>query len=72
MEDFALKFAQLKQRVDEELMRTAPIIQPVSLYEPIRYFLGIGGKRLRPILLILSSHAVSGSTDQAIDAAVAI
>jgi len=72
LEEFTLEFAQLKQRVDEELMKTAPIIQPVSLYEPIRYFLSIGGKRLRPILLILSSHAVGGSTDQAIDAAVAI
>lgn len=28
--------------------------QPKSLYEPIRYIMGLGGKRLRPILTLLS------------------
>ncbi len=53
-------------------MNAAPQIEPRSLYEPIRYFLGIGGKRLRPILLLLSNKAVGGDLEQAIDAAVAI
>jgi geranylgeranyl diphosphate synthase type II len=53
-------------------MNAAPQIQPRSLYEPIRYFLEIGGKRLRPILLLLSTRAVRGDIEQAINAAVAI
>jgi geranylgeranyl diphosphate synthase type II len=28
--------------------------QPASLYEPIRYLMGLGGKRLRPMLTLLS------------------
>ena len=66
------KFTQIKEWVDNELMNAAPVIEPRSLYEPIKYFLGIGGKRLRPILLLLSTEAVGGKTERAINAAVAI
>ncbi|MCX6641512.1 MAG: polyprenyl synthetase family protein [bacterium] len=72
MNDFTRTVAQLKDLIDAELMNAAPQIKPHSLYEPIRYFLGIGGKRLRPILLIFSAQAVGGKTDDALDAAVAI
>lgn len=72
MDDFSETIERLRERIDQELMNAAPQIQPRSLYEPIRYFLGIGGKRLRPILVILSARAVKGSVEQAVDAAVAI
>lgn len=72
MNSFSDKFAPLKLRIDRELMDAAPLVQPNSLYEPIRYFLQIGGKRLRPILLVLSAQAVGGSLERVINAAVAI
>ena len=72
MDDFTDNLSQLRERIERELVDAVPEIQPRSLYEPIRYFLDIGGKRLRPILLILSSKAVGGHVDQTIDAAVAI
>ncbi|MBU0518862.1 polyprenyl synthetase family protein [bacterium] len=53
-------------------MNAAPIVEPGSLYEPINYFLGIGGKRLRPILMLLSAQAAGGVNEDALDAAVAI
>lgn len=28
--------------------------KPASLYEPIRYVLSLGGKRIRPVLMLLS------------------
>lgn len=28
--------------------------QPTSLYDPIKYVLSIGGKRIRPVLLLLT------------------
>ena len=28
--------------------------QPQSLYEPIKYVLSLGGKRIRPVLMLLS------------------
>jgi geranylgeranyl diphosphate synthase type II len=45
---------------------------PASVYEPIRYILNSGGKRLRAILVMLSCETVSGSARRALDAAVAI
>ncbi|TKJ40621.1 hypothetical protein CEE37_06555 [candidate division LCP-89 bacterium B3_LCP] len=72
MENFADTVDNLRQRIDAELIEAVPQIQPESLYEPIRYFVGIGGKRLRPILLLLSAQTVNGNIKSAISAAVAI
>ena len=72
MNDFSTMIAQLRAQIDEKLVNSIPEIAPHSLYEPIRYFIGIGGKRLRPILLLLSAQAVGGSIDGAMNAAVAI
>jgi len=30
--------------------------QPTTLYEPIRYIMGLGGKRIRPLLTLLGAH----------------
>jgi geranylgeranyl diphosphate synthase type II len=70
--DFTRTIARLKDRVDEELLIAAPQVEPRSLYEPVRYFLSIGGKRLRPILLLLSARTVGGDPEAAMHAAVAI
>lgn len=72
MENFTTEINQLRERIDRELLNAIPEIQPQSLYEPIRYFISIGGKRLRPILLILSARAVGGNIERAMNAAVAI
>ncbi len=39
---------------------------PAGLYDPIRYALSGGGKRLRPTLLLAMNDAFGGSTDEAI------
>lgn len=46
--------------------------KPDELYEPIRYMIDLGGKRLRPVLLLLACDAFGGNTDDAIPAALAI
>ena len=46
--------------------------EPVNLYEPIRYILQIGGKRLRPILTIMTCDLFKGNAKEAYDAALAI
>ncbi len=46
--------------------------EPKNLYEPIHYILGIGGKRLRPILTLVSSHFFGGDYKKAFPAALAI
>ncbi|RRQ50807.1 polyprenyl synthetase family protein [Maribacter algicola] len=46
--------------------------EPVNLYEPINYILKLGGKRLRPVLALLSAEIFDGSYKNALDAALAI
>ncbi|MEJ2616602.1 MAG: polyprenyl synthetase family protein [Ignavibacteriaceae bacterium] len=46
--------------------------KPESLYKPASYILESGGKRLRPLLVLLSARAVNGKFSQAYNAAVAV
>lgn len=46
--------------------------EPVSLYEPIRYLMGIGGKRLRPLLTLLSYSLFRDDVRSAVPGAVAV
>jgi geranylgeranyl diphosphate synthase type II len=46
--------------------------EPKNLYEPNNYFLSIGGKRLRPILLLLSTELFGGKIEDALAASLAI
>jgi geranylgeranyl diphosphate synthase type II len=45
---------------------------PNSLYEPGSYILNSGGKRLRPLLVLLSAKAVGGKFNNAYNAAAAV
>lgn len=46
--------------------------EPVNLYEPITYILQLGGKRLRPVLVLMSADIFDSSYEKALDAALAI
>ncbi|WP_282074776.1 polyprenyl synthetase family protein [Maribacter aquivivus] len=46
--------------------------EPRNLYEPITYILGLGGKRLRPVLVLMTAEIFKGDFKKALDAAVAI
>ena len=45
---------------------------PKNLYQPVKYILGLGGKRIRPILTLLSTDIFDGNTKNALSAALAI
>lgn len=45
---------------------------PAELYEPVRYILSLGGKRLRPQLLLAACHLAGGSEKDAIAPALGI
>lgn len=45
---------------------------PLNLYEPITYIMDLGGKRLRPILTLISTDVFGGNYEEAMDAALAI
>ncbi|MEM9996202.1 MAG: polyprenyl synthetase family protein [Bacteroidota bacterium] len=46
--------------------------EPAVLYDPVRYVLAGGGKRLRPVLLLLTSEAFGASRDDSMPAALAV
>ncbi len=66
---------QLQEVVNTELQKRSDEIKqltPSNLYSPIDYSLEMGGKRLRPVLLLLSYNIFSDSVQEAIPAAIAI
>ncbi|UII81346.1 polyprenyl synthetase family protein [Flagellimonas sp. CMM7] len=48
------------------------IKEPKNLYEPINYILRLGGKRLRPILTLMTADLFGGNFEDALDSALAI
>lgn len=45
---------------------------PYSLYDPVNYIMSGGGKRIRPILVLLSCETFGGDIENAINAAIAV
>ncbi|MGB5273961.1 MAG: polyprenyl synthetase family protein [Flavobacteriaceae bacterium] len=48
------------------------IREPQNLYAPIQYILGLGGKRLRPVLTLMATEIFGADYRKALDAALAI
>lgn len=46
--------------------------EPINLYEPINYILRLGGKRLRPVLALMTTDIFGGNYKDSLDAALAI
>lgn len=58
--------------IETELNKISTTKNPKELYTPINYTLKLGGKRIRPALLMLSNNLFGGSDKDAINAALAI
>jgi geranylgeranyl diphosphate synthase, type II len=61
-----------KTKVDKKLRQVFNNRQPESLYKPAHYILEGGGKRLRPLLVLLSLKAVGGNLNKAYNASAAV
>jgi len=68
MKDLRELQAIIQTAVDELSYPT----QPPDLYEPISYILSIGGKRMRPALLLMACDLFGGDVNKAVKAALAI
>lgn len=66
-------FQQLVKLFDEQLQKASifPTTLP-SLYEPCNYFLGIGGKRVRPISCLMANELFGDITEDAWNAAYGV
>lgn len=47
-------------------------LEPKNLYEPVGYALSMGGKRLRPVMVLLAYNLINDSVEKVIPAAIAI
>jgi geranylgeranyl diphosphate synthase type II len=67
-----LNLQEYKSEFLAYLDKEIQIKEPKNLYEPIHYILQIGGKRLRPILTLVSAHYFNGNVTDALPASLAI
>src|SRR5215218_10289781 len=58
--------------VEAEIQKLNFREEPSDLYDPIRYMLNLGGKRIRPALVLMSCELFDGSVDEALPAALGI
>lgn len=63
---------QLQQLITDALAVKKYGETPVELYEPIEYIMSLGGKRLRPCLLLMACDMFGGDVAQAVQPALAI
>ena len=63
---------QLQQIIDDAVKQNQYPSHPKELYEPITYLMALGGKRLRPALLLMATDLFAGDVYKALKPALAI
>lgn len=66
------EFAEYLEMVNQAIANLKLPAQPAGLYDPIRYTLDCGGKRLRPVLALAACQAMGKEPMAAIHQAIAI
>lgn len=67
-----LSFDKAQEIINREIDSLVMDHDPVELYQPVKYILSIGGKRIRPALVLMSCSMFSGQVIRAIKPALAI
>jgi geranylgeranyl diphosphate synthase, type II len=65
---------KFQNKINEEIEKLLNdlAVPPAELYEPIRYMLSLGGKRIRPLFVLVACDLFSEKTDEAMSAALAV
>lgn len=64
--------AELQQLVNQAIAEKQFTGTPKELYEPINYLMELGGKRMRPVLLLMACNLFEGNIQKSINPALAI
>lgn len=67
-----LKSEEVLSVVNEAIQSLPFNRQPTSLYEPVRYVLSIGGKRMRPVLMLLAYNLFKDNPQSILNQACAL
>lgn len=63
---------QLQEIIEQAIQHIQYPTKPSKLYEPISYIMSLGGKRIRPALVLMAAELFKGDINTAIPAALAI
>ena len=63
---------QYQEYISEYLIEQFSAKEPKNLYEPIHYILAVGGKRMRPVLTLMSAEIFDADYKLALPAALAV
>lgn len=63
---------EILERVNRTIANLKYPTQPQGLYEPIKYVLSIGGKRIRPAFMLLAAQAFDTDIDKIMPAAIGL
>ena len=63
---------QLQQILDTAIQNLKFPDHPKQLYDPITYIINLGGKRVRPLLVLMATELFGEDANESIDAAMAI
>jgi len=63
---------ELQEMIEKAISEIEYPPHPNNLYEPIAYIMNLGGKRLRPALVLIAADLFNGSIEEAMPAALAI
>ena len=63
---------QYQEFISEYLQSQYETKEPKNLYDPIHYILGLGGKRMRPVLTLMSAEVFDADYKKALPAALAV
>lgn len=64
--------SELQQLIEQAIPKINYPSHPANLYEPIRYIMSLGGKRIRPVMVLMATELFSDAIDKAMDVALAI
>lgn len=64
--------SQLLHQIEEKIQRIEFSNEPASLYQPYKYTMDGGGKRIRPLLTMLAAGMCGGSAEASVPAALAV
>lgn len=63
---------ELSQKIESKCLSLPIYDSEYAIYEPIKYIMMDGGKRMRPMLTLLAANIFSDDIDQAISSAIAL
>ena len=72
MLDIKAEVAKRAKMIDEAIDKYLPLKRPEGLYKAARHLINAGGKRLRPVLFLISAEALGKDWEKILPAAISI